>query len=109
VVSTREAKSKSLRVATRVVLAATVVRRVERSRAKQLRLVESTGLAWRTARPNCQENCSPGLATASRRMRDGGGERRFLFYFSPMCSFMRGETKGAVDVDGNLIRGNGLR
>jgi len=111
VVSTREAKSESLRVATRVVLAATVVRRVERSRAKQLRLVESTGLAWRTARPNCQENCSPGPATASRRIRrDGGreGMRRFLFYFSPMCSFMRSETKGAVDVDGNLIRGNGL-
>lgn len=45
-----------------------VVRRIERSRAKQLRLVESTGLGWRTARPNCQENCSPGLTVAFRRV-----------------------------------------
>lgn len=43
-----------------------VARRVERSRAKQLRLVESTGLGWRTARPNCQENCSPQLLPSHR-------------------------------------------
>lgn len=43
------------------VAAVAMVEGDEPSRAKQLRLVESTGLCWRTARPNCQENCSPVL------------------------------------------------
>lgn len=84
------------------------MRRIERSRAKQLRLVESTGLGWQTARPNCQENCSPDLAVAF------GGEMRARAISS--STFHRrvlscaAKQKGApVDVDGNLIRGNGRR
>lgn len=61
----------------------------ERSRAKQLRLVESTGLRWRTARPNCQENCSPVLPLH----RTAIPHHRFLPPFPPMCSLVRGKTK----------------
>lgn len=60
----------------------------ERSRAKQLRLVESTGLCWRTARPNCQENCSPVLPL-HRTAIPHHPPSPARFTFSPMCFLVR--------------------
>lgn len=88
------------------------VRRVERSRAKQLRLVESTGLAWRTARPNCQENClfrsCHRIAVAAAAAATGKGrETPFpLLLFTDVFLHARPKQKGPLTLSGNLIREN---